>query len=365
MNVPFNDLKTLHSYIGEEIRVAINAVIRDSAFVMSKYVEDFEKEFALKLGVKNCIGVGNGTDALVVVLKMLGIGAGDEVITAANTFIATAEAISLVGAKPVFVDHDDFFTLDTELIEKKITLHTKAIIPVNLYGQSADLNRISEICNQYRLYMIEDCAQSHFSAFCGKYTGTYGVAGTFSFYPGKNLGALGDGGCVVTNNDNLAKKIRMYCNHGSSEKYKHLFEGCNTRLDGIQAAVLKIKLKYIDEWNCKRAQIASIYNKLIVANNNVEIPKKRKDSDHIYHLYVVIVENREALRKNLAEKGIQTGIHYPFALPFLPCYDHFGFSSDDFPKSFHNQSRILTLPIYPSMTEKQAEYVADCINAFY
>lgn len=365
MKVPFNNLKILHSAIREEIGAAINEVIASSRFVLGKYVEDFEKEFAAKLGVKHCIGVGNGTDALVVVLKMLGIGAGDEVITAANTFIATSEAISLVGAKPVFVDHDEYYTIDKGLIEKKITSRTKAIIPVHLYGQAADLNPIKEICNKKGLYLIEDCAQSHFSAYCGKNTGTYGVAGTFSFYPAKNLGAIGDAGCIITNSDDLAIKIRMYCNHGSSEKHIHLFEGCNTRLDAIQAAVLKIKLKYIDDWNYRRKQIASVYNEILLSGKHVDIPSKRNNCDHIYHLYVIKAENRETLRDYLSEKGIQTGIHYPVALPFMPCYKHFGHSAEDFPRSFQNQSRLLTLPVYPDMSQKQAKYVADCVNNFY
>jgi dTDP-4-amino-4,6-dideoxygalactose transaminase len=365
MKVQFNDLRTLHLKHEEEIRNALSDVIDNSAFVLSKYVEDFEKKFATKLGVKHCIGVGNGTDALVVVLKMLGIGQGDEVITAANSFIATAEAINIVGAQPVFVDHDKYFTINADQIEKKITSKTKAIIPVHLYGQAADIIPIRKICDHYKLFLVEDCAQSHFSLCHGSHTGTFGDAGTFSFYPGKNLGALGDGGCIVSNNDELAEKIRMYCNHGSSEKYKHLFVGCNTRLDGIQAVVLSVKLKYIDEWNKMRELVASNYDKVLQFCPGVDIPMRKEFSNHIFHLYVIKAKNRDSLKDYLSEKGIQTGLHYPTALPFLPCYKSLGLTPDDFPESFSNQSKILSLPIFPYMAEDQTMYVANCINEFY
>ncbi|HOE03967.1 MAG TPA: DegT/DnrJ/EryC1/StrS family aminotransferase [Bacteroidales bacterium] len=365
MNVPFNDLTGLHSGIRAEIDNAIAGVIESSGFVLSRQVSEFETAFAAKLGVKHCIGVGNGTDALVVCLKMAGVGAGNEVIIPANTFIAGSEAISLCGATPVFVDHNRFYTIDTEAIEARITSRTKAILPVHLYGQAADMENIVALGKKHNIPVIEDCAQSHFASCNGKYTGSFGFAGCYSFYPGKNLGALGDGGCIVTNDDNLALRIRMYCNHGSAGHLKHSIEGSNSRLDAIQAAVLNVKLRYIDAWNAERNRIARLYENLLESCREIELPITAPGNYHIFHLYVIAAKRRDELKDYLLKCGVQTGLHYEKALPFTPCYAGLKHQPDEFPVSFKNQSRLLSLPIYPNMSDEQAAYVAQCILDFY
>jgi dTDP-4-amino-4,6-dideoxygalactose transaminase len=365
MIVPFLDIRSQDQPIIKEIIDQIEQVIDGSAFIYGKKLAEFEKLFAMKLGVKHCIGVGNGTDALIIALKCLGINPGDEVITAANTFIATSEAIVNIGAKPVFVDHDEYYGIDVQKIEKKITPKTRAIIPVHLYGQSAEMDEIANICDKYSLILIEDCSQSHFSVYKGKYTGTFGKVATYSFYPGKNLGAYGDGGCIVTNDDNLASTIRMYCNHGSPEKNVHSVDGINSRLDTMQAAVLLVKLKFIDNWNRKRNDAAMIYNEGLAKCHFVKTPVLRKDSSHIFHLYVIQAEDRSGLQKYLAEKQIQTGLHYHTALPFMDCYSSMGHTPNDFPVSFNNQGRLLSLPMFPDITKDQLGYVIDNIIGYY
>lgn len=363
--IPFIDLSKQYEQIKNEVNEAMSLVIQQNAFIQGSFVENFEKFFAKKLGVKHCIGVGNGTDALTIALKMHGIEAGDEVITAANTFIATSEAISMCGAKPIFVDHDEFYGLDVRKIEEKITKKTKAIIPVHLYGQAVELSKIEDICKKHQLLMIEDCAQSHFSKFEDKYTGTFGHSASFSFYPGKNLGAYGDGGAIVTNDDVLAEKIRMYCNHGSPKKHIHLIEGINSRLDGIQAAILSVKLKYIDEWNQKRLNAAMRYNEILSKLPNVVTPNIRNKATHIFHLYVIQAENRDELQQYLNSKNIQSGLHYATALPFLDCYKKFNHSSSDFTISHANQSRIISLPMFAEISNEQIEIVCQTIADFY
>jgi len=365
MNVPFVDLKSQYLALKSEIDPAIQSVLDETAFVGGKHVEGFEKAYAEAYGVKHCISCANGTDAIFVSLKALGIGPGDEVITAANTFIATSEAISETGARAVFVDNDEYFHLDPAGLEPRITKRTKAVVPVHLYGQSADMTAIQRICEKHRLPLVEDCAQSHFSTFQGQRTGTFGVAGTFSFYPGKNLGAYGDGGAIVSNDDAFARAARLFANHGSLRKHVHEIEGINSRLDAIQAVVLKAKLGHLDRWNRARNSHALRYNELLAGLAEVRCPKLRPGAFHIFHLYVVRVPRRDELAEFLKVKGVATGIHYRTALPFSPAYGRLGHKPADFPLAHRWQDEILSLPMYPELSEAQILHVTDSIKEFY
>lgn len=363
--IPFVDLKIQYEAMKEEIDYVISEVIKETAFIKGKYVEKFENEFAEKYGVKHCIGVANGTDAIYIVLKMLGIGPGDEVITTAHSWISTSETITQCGAKPVFVDTDEFYTINSSKIEEKITSKTKAIIPVHLYGQACEMDTIIKLANKYNLFVIEDCAQAHFAEYNGKKVGTFGIAATFSFYPGKNLGAYGDAGAIITNEDDLAKKCRMYANHGALKKHRHEIEGINSRLDGLQAAILSVKLKYIDDWNRKRLNNALIYNDLLSNIQQVQIPKIRNNSKHIFHIYCVQVEKRERLREFLSQNGIETQIHYPTMLPFMPAYKYLNHKYEDFSNAYNYQDKILSLPMYPELSREQIEYIVNNIKEFF
>jgi dTDP-4-amino-4,6-dideoxygalactose transaminase len=366
MKVPFVDLKTQYHSIKDEIMEAAGSVMESSAFIGGEYVEKFESEFAKFCGTRYCVGVGNGTDAIYVTFKMLGIGNTDEVITAANSFIATSEAISLTGAKVVFCDvNEKTRNISTELLEGKITDKTKAIMPVHLYGQPADMDEIVKIADKYNLIIVEDCAQAHGAKYKSQNTGTFGVAACYSFYPGKNLGAYGDGGAIITDDSNLAERIRMFANHGSSEKYNHEFEGINSRLDGLQAAILSVKLKYLPEWNLKRNNTARIYNKKLKEVKDIITPVIPEDRDHVFHLYVIRARQRDKLKQSLAEKGIATGIHYPIALPNLNAYKSFGHKKDEFPVSSILQDEILSLPMFPEISKEQIEYIVDNVKNFY
>ena len=366
MMVPFVDLKTQYHNIKGEITEAVNNVMEDSAFIGGKYVEKFESEFAKFCGAKFCIGVGNGTDAIFIALKMLGIGPGDEVITAANSFIATSEAISLTGARVVFCDVSETTrNINPDLIEEKITDKTKAIVPVYLYGQPADMDRIVEIAKKNNLYIVEDCAQAHGAEYKGKGAGTFGEVSCFSFYPGKNLGAYGDGGAIITDNENLAEKIRMYANHGRSAKYDHEFEGVNSRLDGMQAAILSVKLKHIKKWNSMRNSNARIYNEKLKGVGDIITPMIYDDRGHVFHLYVIRTMERDRLKKFLADNDISSGIHYPIALPNLKAYSYLKHKPEDFPVSSKLQNEILSLPMYPELTEEQIDYISNLISRFF
>jgi dTDP-4-amino-4,6-dideoxygalactose transaminase len=365
MNVPFVDLKAQYQSLKSEIDPAIQTVLSETAFVGGKYVEGFEKAFAEKSGVKHCVSCANGTDAIFIALKALGIGPGDEVVTAANSFIATSEAITQTGAKPVFVDIDAYFHIAPNKIEAKITPRTKAVIPVHLFGQAADLAAVKAICDKHRLFLVEDCAQSHFSTHKGRQTGTSGIAGTFSFYPGKNLGAYGDGGAIITDHDEFARNARLFANHGSLQKYIHEIEGINSRLDAIQAVVLKIKLSHIDDWNKARNSHALKYNELLDGVADIKTPKLRPDTFHIFHLYVIRAERRDDLAAFLKTKGIATGIHYPYALPFVPAYRYLRHQPSEYPVAHECQGQILSLPMYPELRDEQIAYVAESIKEFY
>lgn len=366
MHVPFADLRTQYHNLKTEMDKAIFGVIEETEFIKGKYVSTFEKEFAASYNMKHCIGVANGTDAIYIVLKMLGIGEGDEVITVANSWISTSETITQAGAKVVFVDTEhDYFSIDVSKIEEKITPRTKAIIPVHLYGQAAEIDKIKAICDKHKLFMIEDCSQAHFAQINGITIGTLGIAATFSFYPGKNLGAYGDAGAVLTNDDELAKKVRMYANHGALVKHQHEMEGINSRLDGLHAAVLSVKLPHIHEWNSLRLKHSLYLNEKLKGIEGLEIPKIRANGKHIFHLYVVKVDRRDEFQKYLKENGIETAIHYPTSLPLLPCYKYLNQTEKDFPVSAANQKKIISLPMFPEMTTEQLDYMAEVIRGFY
>lgn len=366
MQVPFVDLYAQYQTIKPEIDQAIENVIRDTAFIRGPYVKKFNAEFAAAYGVKHCIGVANGTDAIYIVMRMLGIGPGDEVITVANSWISTSETIGQTGATPVFVDTEpDYFTIDPALIEAAITERTKAIIPVHLTGQACQMDQIVALCEKHGLHLIEDCAQSHFSEVNGQRVGTFGIASTFSFYPGKNLGAYGDAGCILTNDDALAEKITMYANHGALKKHSHFMEGINSRLDGLQASILSAKLPYIHEWTEARIRHAASYDEVLADIPQIVRPTVRPESRHSYHLYMIRAEKRDELKAYLSDQGVATAIHYPVPLPFMPAYAHLGYQREQFPIVAQYQQEILSLPIYPEITPEMIRYVADCIRGFY
>ncbi|MBC8488137.1 MAG: DegT/DnrJ/EryC1/StrS family aminotransferase [Bacteroidetes bacterium] len=363
MNIPFVDLKAQYHSIKREIDVAIQNVINETAFIKGKYVQKFEEKYADAYGVKHCISCANGTDAIYITLKALGVGSGDEVITVANTWISTAETITQTGAKPVFVDiHPDYYTIDVSKIEEKITSKTKAIIPVHLFGQPVEMDAIIDICKHHNLALVEDCAQAHFAEWKGKKVGTIGIAGTFSFFPSKNLGAYGDAGAIISNNDEFSRKAQMFANHGSLKKHHHEFEGLNSRLDGLQAAILSVKLSYILAWNEARYLNALKYNEFINDIDEIETPKIHPDVKHVFHLYVIRTQQRVGLQAHLKEKDISTGIHYPAPLPFLKAYEYLGHNAVDFPVSYDYKDQILSLPMYPELSEKQIMYIVDSIN---
>jgi len=366
MNIPLVDLATQYARIKDNIDLAIADVISASAFIGGRHVEAFEKAFAQYCSAKHCIGVGNGTDALFIALKTLGIGRGDQVITAANTFIATSEAITLSGAKVVFVDMEPkTYNIDVGKIEAKITGNTKAIVPVHLYGQPADMDPILALAQKYGLKVIEDSAQAHGARYKDRAVGTMGDAATFSFYPGKNLGAYGDGGAIVSNSDEFALKARMFANHGRIEKYDHAMEGVNSRLDGLQAAILKAKLAHLPEWTEARRRHVHRYNELLTHRGVIK-PTEIDDVIAVYHLYVIRVkrELRDSLRQHLAAKGISTGIHYPIPLPKLKAYAYLNHTESDFPRAYAAAGEIVSLPMYAELDDAQIAFIADEVNAF-
>jgi len=366
MKVPFVDLKAQYKSIKPAIDKAIGSVIEESAFIKGKYVRDFEESFARLYGIKNVVSCANGTESLYIIMKMLGIESGDEVITSANSWISSSETITQTGAKPVFADvHPEYYSMDESLLEEKITTKTRAVIAVHLQGQMCEIRKIKSICDKHKIHLIEDCAQSHFSEYQGVRAGLTGIASSFSFYPGKNLGAYGDAGCIITDDDDFAEKCRMYANHGALQKHHHLMEGINSRMDGLQAAVLSAKLPHILEWTRQRIRVAGWYNKYLTGIIGISLPKLRPDSKHTYHLYVIVASKREELKDYLGSRGIDTQIHYPTPLPFLPAYRYLGASELEFPVAKKLQPEILSLPIYPEMTEEMVGYVAEQIRTFY
>ena len=367
MQIPFVDLKIQYDSIKADIDNAIATVISKTAFIGGNHLKSFEEAFAAFCNVKHCVGVGNGTDALYIALRTLGIGPGDEVITVANSFIATSEAITMTGAKVVFVDIDPkTCNIDTGRIEEKITKKTKAIIPVHLYGQPADMDPILKIARKHNLKVIEDAAQAHGAVYRGKRIGSIGDIACFSFYPGKNLGAYGDGGAIVTNNGDWALKARMIANHGRIDKYDHEIEGINSRLDGLQSAILTAKLKHLPKWTEARRRNAYLYNNYL-KDSGLVTPTEIEDVTAVYHLYVVRVkkELRQKFHDHLQSKGISTGIHYPIALPNLKAYKYLNLTEEDFPEATKASREIVSLPMFPELTESQIQYIAESIKSFH
>lgn len=400
MKVPFLDLKAQYLSLKTEIDEALQSVIASTAFAGGPFVAGFEKAFAEYCGCQEAIGVGSGTEALWMSLLALGVGPGDEVITVPNTFIATAEAISFCGATPVFVDVDPHtYNMDPNKLEdflkKKVkgarikvkgktdepnkpatlaprssflspqssgTSRLKAIVPVHLYGQPADMDPILELAQKYGLFVIEDACQAHGAEYKGKRAGTIGAAGCFSFYPGKNLGAYGEAGAVVTNDKDLADQIRMFRDHGQPKRYYHNVVGWNGRMDGFQGAVLNIKLKYLEDWNNGRRENAKRYYKHLSGIDGIILPKEADYARHVYHIYPVRVKNRDRVLETLAEKGINCGIHYPVPIHLQKAYEFQKHRLGDFPVSEKVSPELLSLPMFPELTEEQIAYVADSLK---
>jgi len=359
MRIPFLDLKAQHEPLRTELLAAFDEVLTTCAFAGGPFVAKFEEEFAAFCGSTQAIGLGNGTDALWFSLLALGIGAGDEVITVPATFMATAEAITYCGAKPVFVDIDSkTATMDPALLEKAITPRTKAIIPVHLYGQVADMDPIMEIARRHKVAVIEDACQAHGATYKGRKAGTIGDAGCFSFYPGKNLGALGEGGGVVTNNPDIAKKIQMLRDHGQSKKYCHSMVGWNGRMDGIQGAALRIKLRHLPKWNEARRAHAAHYNQLLKGIDGLVTPFESPHGSPVYHIYALRLANRDGLIDGLAEKGIACGIHYPVPIHLQEAYASLGLGKGTYPKAEQLAAEVVSLPMYPELTSAQVELIA-------
>jgi dTDP-4-amino-4,6-dideoxygalactose transaminase len=367
MFIPFVDLQAQYKSIQTEIDEVIHKVINNQSFIRGKFVKEFESNFAEFCNAEYCTGVGNGTDALYIALKAIGVTNGDEVIIPANSFIATSEAVLQAGGKVIFADvNEHTFNIDVNDIERRITSKTKAIVPVHLYGQPVEIQKIRNIADEYSLKVIQDCAQAHGAEINGKPLIHFGDILCFSFYPGKNLGAYGDAGAIVTNDGEIAEFVKMYSNHGRFEKYFHVIDGCNSRMDSIQGAILNIKLKYLNKWTEKRIRIANSYNNLLKDFNEVQPPIVKSGYKHVYHLYVIAVKkNRDILQQFLKDKGISTGVHYPIALPFQKVYSRYSYSHDDYPIADKLQNRILSLPIYPELSIKQISYIVDCIKSFY
>ncbi len=364
MKIPLVDLKANYLSIKGEIDSAIRGVIDDTAFIMGGYVENFERNFANFCGAKHAIGCASGTAALHLALLAAGIGRNDEVITVPNTFIATAECITYVGAKIKFVDvTPETLLIDTDKIEPAVTPQTKAIIVVHLYGQTPDMERIKEIADEHDLVLIEDAAQAHAATFKEHQPGYYGNVATFSFFPAKNLGCFGDGGAVVTNDDDIAEKGRLLVNHGRKTKYEHIVEGFNYRLDALQAAILDAKLPHLNEWTRLRREHAKFYNDNLPPE--VRLPFEASNCKHVYYMYVIRTERRDALMDHLKERGVSCGIHYPIPLHLQPAYAYMGHGQGDFPAAEKATKGILSIPIYPEMTREQSQYVIESIKQFF
>ncbi|MCA1816041.1 MAG: DegT/DnrJ/EryC1/StrS family aminotransferase [Acidobacteria bacterium] len=368
MKVPFVDLQAQYRSIKAEIDAAIARVVESSAFVLGREVEAFEAEFASYVGARHCVGVSNGTDALQLALQACGVSRGDEVVVPANTFFATAEAVSTANARPVFVDADALsYTIDVSKIEAAITERTRAIIPVHLYGQPADLDPIFGIAARHNLLVIEDAAQAHGARYKGRRVGALARAGCFSFYPGKNLGAYGEGGAVVTDDEEVARRLRLLRDHGSPRKYEHEIVGYNSRLEGLQGAVLRAKLKHLDAWNDLRRAHAARYNELLAAHADavrLSLPRETAGARHVYHLYVVESDERDALQRHLGAAGVQTGIHYPIPVHLQPAYASLGHKPGDFPVSERQARRVLSLPMFAELTGEQIARVAESVSEF-
>jgi dTDP-4-amino-4,6-dideoxygalactose transaminase len=363
MHIPFVDLKAQYETLKDEVAEAIRGILDSAQFVGGEAVSSFERDFAAFCQVRYARGVASGTDALHLALRALGIGHGDEVITTALTFIATAAAIVATGARPVFVDIDpDTYTIDPRMIERALTGRTRAIVAVHLFGQPADMGPIKDIARQRALYVIEDAAQAHGAEYQGVRTGALSDVGCFSFYPAKNLGAYGDGGAVTTNNAAIAERIERLREHGRTTHYNHAEIGFNSRLDALQAAVLQIKLRRLDEWNANRRRAAEWYAAEL-EQSGIKTPFVRKGSTHVYHLYVIATNERDAMRNKLDEAGVATGIHYPLPLHLQPALAHLGYRRGDLPCCEAMAARSLSLPMFPELARDQVRRVAAIARA--
>lgn len=363
-NIPLVDLKVQYRNIQAEIDSSIRQVLNSTHFILGQEVDAFEKNFAKYCEVLYCVGMDNGSSALELGLRALGIKEGDEVITPVNSFIASSAAISFVGALPVWVDcNRETYNIDVSQIEGKITKRTKAIMPVHLYGQPANMDEIGKIAKKYKLFVIEDACQAHGARYKKKRVGSFGEVAAFSFYPGKNLGAFGDAGALTTNNIDIFQKTKGMRNYGQSKKYYHEYWGYNRRLDTIQAAILDVKLTYLDQWNKKRREHARIYTKLL-KNTPVVTPFEDPDGEHVYHLYVIRAKRRNQLREFLLTKGIEVGIHYPIPIHFQKAYNYLKMR-EHFPNAEEFSKEVISLPIYPELTLQQITYICDEIKTFY
>jgi dTDP-4-amino-4,6-dideoxygalactose transaminase len=365
MPVPFADLQLQYCIIKSEIDAAIAAVVRDNAFIRGPYVDAFEQQFAEAVEARHCVSCANGTDALYLAMAALKVHPGDEVITTAHSWISTSAMITHAGGNVVFCDTDkSTFTIDPAAIEAAITPRTVGIIPVHLYGQPADMDAIMAIADRHKLWVVEDCAQAHLARYKGKQIGTFGSAATYSFYPGKNLGAMGDAGAVVTGDGALAEHISMLARHGGLIKHQHRIEGINSRLDGIQAAILSAKLPHLPTWTRARQDAAKIYNAGLNQIEDVVTPPVAVDRTHVYHLYTIQHPLRDALAAHLTAHNVQTAINYPTALPFLPAYSRLKHRPEQFPNAFDQQSKVLSLPMFAEISRKQQEEVISLIRKF-
>lgn len=364
MKVPFVSFKPMEIELNEQLKSSFERVFDRSWYIGGVEDEKFENDFAEYCDSSYCVGTGNGLDALMLPLKALGIGEGDEVIVPSNTFIATALAVSYVGAKPVFVEPQiDNYVIDETKIEEKITNKTKAIMPVHLYGHPCNMDKIMEIAGKYGLYIVEDCAQAHGAKYNGRKVGSFGDAAGFSFYPGKNLGALGDAGAVITNNKNIADKVRAYSNYGSDYKYHHIYMGNNSRLDELQAAFLSAKLPYLDEMNAYRKRVAKMYMDGI-KNNKIKKPCVENYANPVWHIFAIRCDMRDDLEKYLTEKGISVNKHYPIPIHMQECYRKLNIMKGELPIAEEISATELSLPMFYGITDEQVKYVIDCINEF-
>lgn len=364
MRVPFADLRSLHVPMRAELSEVFSRVLDNNSFILGPEVQRFEDAFARYVGTGHCVAVSNGTVALQLALLALKIGPGDEVITAANTFIATAEAISAVGARPVFVDVDPrYYNMDPEAVVGAITPRTRALIPVHLYGQTADMDPLLALAEKHGLAVVEDACQAHGAEYKGRKAGGMGLLSCFSFYPGKNLGALGEGGAVLCNDAKLAQQLRMLRDHGSFKKYEHCFPGYNFRMEGLQGGFLAVKLAYLEKGNHGRRAAAEIYGRLL-KDAPLVVPEVLPGAKHVYHLYVIQTSLRDALKQHLAEQGIETGLHYPVPLHLQQAYAALGYKAGDFPVVESLARRILSLPIFPTISREQIEYVCSAVMEF-
>lgn len=367
MQIPFVDLKAQYRTIAAEVDEAMQRVIADTDFILGKEVELFEQEFAAYCEAKYAIGLDSGISALELALRAYGIGQGDEVITVSHTFVATVSSISFTGASPVFVDVDPVtYNLEPAQLEAAITPRTKAILPVHLYGQPAEMDEILAVARKYDLIVIEDACQAHGARYKGRRVGALGHAGCFSFYPGKNLGAYGDGGMLVTNDAELAEKVRMLRNYGQREKYHHVFLAYNRRLDTLQAAVLRVKLRRLDEWNAMRQRTAQLYSEFLQDQEDIiTLPRAASDRSHVYHLYVIQHPQRDALLASFHEHGISAGIHYPLPVHLQPCYENLNVLRGSLPITESLAARVLSLPMFPELSVEQVQHVCHQLTKSY